>query len=197
MDYREKTFKEKFDCAATHLGVKPEQIISLKMRDTVTSYSDYRDLIESLKREAGFQCTEINNGLQGKGYLLTNNKNKIIIVEHETGMEILYYTISIAGSIASLICIVPIVLQTWQNIRGHFSRRNDLDQDIEIRRLDNNGHLREEHKHGIYEVIIGSFSSVFSEIEELMEDVKKLTLRVDRIEKQLNTKPKKKKISKK
>jgi hypothetical protein len=143
------------------------------------------------------------NGLQGQGYLLENNKNKIIIVEHETGLEILY----IAGSIASLIGLIPLVLQSWRSIRGNFSRRNHLDHDIEIRRVDNNGHLREDHVHGMraYETSIGSFYSALtssanlieSEIKEVMEDVKKLTLRVDKVEKQIIAKPKKKKPSKK
>jgi len=198
MDYREKTFKEKFTCAATHLGIKPEQVVSLKIRDTVMSYSEYHDLIESLKREAGFEYTKIDNGLQGQGYLLGDEKSKIIIVEHETGLEILY----IAGSIASIISLIPLVLQSWRSIRGNFSRKNNLDHDIEIRRLDSNGHLREEHVHGMhaYEASMGSYylaltssaNLIESEIKEVMEDVKKLTLRLDKMEKQIIAKPKKK-----
>jgi len=197
MDYREKTFKEKFNCAATHLKVKPEQIVSLKIRENISLHSVYRDLVESLKREAGVHCTDINNGLQGQGYLLGDKKSKIIVVEHETGLEILY----IAGSIASILGLIPLVLQAWRSISGHFSRRNNLDHDIEIRRLDNNGHLREEHIHGMYESSIGSFSpdiSLISNlienmIKEVLEDVKKLTKRVDAIEKRFVVKSKKKK----
>ncbi|HBG28616.1 MAG: hypothetical protein A2Y10_12690 [Planctomycetes bacterium GWF2_41_51] len=190
---REKEFKEKFDIAAKHLGVKPEQVISMKRRDTVMSYSQYNDLVQSLEREAGLQYTEIKDGLQGKGYLLTNHKGKIIIVEHETGLEILY----IAGSIASLLGLIPLVLQSWRSIRGHFSKRNDFDNDIEIRRLEN-GHLREEHAHRMFEDF-GTLSSISTllenEIKRLMEDVKNLNSRVDKIEKQLAVK--KKKASKK
>jgi len=201
MDYREKTFKDKFDCAASHFGVKPDRIVSLKMRDNVNSNSYYRDLVESLKREAGFHCTEINNGLQGKGYLLGDKQSKIIVVEHETGLEVLY----IAGSIASLISAIPLVLQIWRSIQGNFSRRNRLDHDIEIRRLDNNGHLCEEHVRGMHEASIGSFFSALSvtanlienEIKKVMADVKKLTVRVDKIEKRFTAKLKKKKPSKK
>jgi hypothetical protein len=146
----------------------------------------------------GFYCTEINNGLQGQGYLLGDKKNKIIVVEHETGLEILY----IAGSIASLIQLIPFVFQTWRNIRGTFLRRNNLGHDIEIRRMDSNGHLQEEH---VNEASIDSSSSslysivnlIENEIKKVMKDVKKLTLRVDKMEKQIIAKPKKKKLSKK
>jgi len=101
-----------------------------------------------------------------------------------------------------------LVLQSWRSIRSNFSRTPNIEKDIEIRRVDNNGHLCEEHVHGMhaYEASMGSYylaltssaSLIESEIKEVMENVKKLTLRVDKMEKRVVVaKPKKKKTIKK
>ena len=112
MTYREDAFKTKFADAARCLDVAPDQVISLKLRETVGSYSEYRHLLKTLEHEFGISWQEVDGNFQGTGYIVGDNKYKIIVVEHETGLEILY----IAASIASLVGVIPLVLQCWSRM---------------------------------------------------------------------------------
>jgi hypothetical protein len=142
MDNREESFKRKFCSAGQHLKVPFDQIVSLKFRENVISYDDYRKLVELLRHEAGINFSEIDGDLQGRGYLLQHEKANLLLVEHETGLEILY----IAGSVASLLGMIPLVLQGWAAIRGLLPRHGaPIDHRVEIRRFDDIGHLHEEH----------------------------------------------------
>ena len=146
MDYRQNTFKAKFTSAGQHLGVTPDQVISLKLRDSVSSYSEYHEMLQVLEHEAGLHWSEIDGELQGRGYLIDHDGQKMIVVEHETGLEILY----IAGSVASLIGLIPIVLQSWAAIHGHFGHRHaHHSSSVEMRRLDSHGNLQEDHSPGL------------------------------------------------
>jgi len=141
MNYREQIFKTKFKNASKYLGVDPDQIISLKLRDMVSSYSEYHEMLQTLEHEVGIKSSSIDDDFQGRGHLVTQDNQKIIIVEHETGLEILYIT----GSISSLITLIPLVMQAWGAIRGHLGRRhNHHIQSVEIRRIDANGGLHED-----------------------------------------------------
>lgn len=191
MDYREESFRRKFASAAQHLGVEPEQIVSLKLRENVSSYDEYRQLIDVLHHEAGLQCSEIAADLQGRGYLLGDGKTHVIIVEHETGLELFY----IAGSIASLIGLVPLILQGWRALRRQASGRHGMpDHGLEIRRIDHGGRVSEEHIHERYPdsfMAIGSIlpaiattaSLIETEIRILSEQIQRLNSRVELLEK--------------
>lgn len=202
MDYREKAFKEKFNNAAHHLGVAPDQIISLKFRETVNSYSEYHRLLNMLEHEACISYKKLINNFQGTGYLLSDSHSKVIVVEHETGLEILY----IAGSIASLIGLVHLIGQYWVNMRNHLDSRHHRDfRDIEIRKLDDKGHVIEDRVHDQRaigttflpnSVIISATQNLENEIKELKQEVKTLSGRIKNIEKK-PSKQKKKKITKK
>ena len=106
LNYREESFRQKFCSAAQQLSVRPDQVISLKFRENIGSYEHYQELVENLQHEFGVQCSRVDKELQGRGYLLSLGPARVILVEHETGLEVLY----IAGSIASLISLVPLVL---------------------------------------------------------------------------------------
>lgn len=140
MNSRESVFKTKFINASKHLGVAPDQVISFKIRDIVSSYSLYHDMLRILEYETGIQSSPIKDDLQGLGHLVGQGDQNIVVVEHETGLEILY----IAGSIASLIGLIPLVLKCWSTIRkntGH-SYDNHI-RNVEIRRIDTEGKLIE------------------------------------------------------
>lgn len=201
MDYRENTFRIKFENAAKHLKVEPKEIVSLKLRDNVHS-SKYDRLMDILKKEFHLQTSSIKDSLQGKGYLIQNRDNRIIVVSHETGLEILY----IAGSIASIIGLIPLVLKCWNHLRGDIGRHNH--HDIEIRRLDENGHLIEQHSHELFDdylspfnltngLLTSSVEGIEEELRQLKSDVQALTARVDKIEKGQSRKPSKKKQNRK
>ena len=194
MSYREDTFKAKFDGAARHLGVAPNQVISLKLRESVGSYSEYRNLLQTLEHEVGISWQEVDANLQGTGYLVGDAKVKVIVVEHETGLEILY----VAGSIASLIGLIPLVLQCWSSMRDHHGRPHPRDfRSVEIRRLDNNGHLQEDRALGlaapwsaplsfINTALTSAAEVIDTEIKRLRDDVQVLTHRVAELENKLS-----------
>ena len=109
-----------------------------------SSNSDYRDLLDTLQHEAGVHYSKVDGDLQGRGYIVGLEKVKLLLVEHETGLEVLY----IAGSIASSFGLIPLILQRWAAIRGRFPGRHaQFGGPVEIRRVDNAGHLQEEHLH--------------------------------------------------
>jgi hypothetical protein len=61
--------------------------------------------------------TEIVGDYQGRAWKLTESDgNSIIIVEYETGLEILYVT----AAIASIIGLVHLVANTWGRVRNHW-----------------------------------------------------------------------------
>lgn len=144
MNYRQETFKRKFTAAAELLSVRADQVVSLKLRENVGSHNDYQELVNWLRHEAGLRCSEVAGDLQGRGYILGLDSAKLLFVEHETGLEVLY----IAASIASLLSLIPLVLQGWALIRGRLPGRHaPNDAHAEIRRIDQAGRLHEEHVH--------------------------------------------------
>lgn len=145
MDYRQKQFKAKFESAALHFAVTPDQIVSLKLRDSIASYAEYRQMLEILEHEAGLNWSEVKGDFQGRAYLVSNDDQEVILVEHETGLEILY----IAGSIASLIGLVPLILHYWGSGRDFVHRRQAPHPGrVEVRRMNKRGELLEQHSPG-------------------------------------------------
>lgn len=207
MNYRENVFKAKFNDAGRHLNVTPDRVISLKLRDHVSSYSEYHELLHVLQHEIGIRWHEVGGNLQGKSYLVGDDKIKTIIVEHETGLEILY----IAGSIASLVALIPLILQCWSSIRSRGSRHHPRDfRSVEIRRIDSNGRLLEDRAHGISApwsaplsfintALTSAAEVIDTEIKALRDDVKALTVRIESLEKKATkaSKVRKKSIKKK
>jgi hypothetical protein len=200
MDYRAEAFRKKFSDAGRHLGVRPNQIVSLKLRENVNSYAEYREFLHALERETGLEWSEVDGELQGKGYLLSDKSSRVIFVEHESGLEILY----IAGSIASLIGLVPLIVQGWRAFRFRHLGRHDFDhRGIEIRQLDEKGHLSEDHIHDSMVFTPGPFSAnaalasaaktIECDLRRLMNQMQSLTRRVEVLEKQMAGKTKKRK----
>lgn len=200
MDYRKKSFKIKFSNAGRQLGVKPHEVISLKIRECVNSYAEYRDFLQALVHETGIKWSPIDSELQGQGYLLSEGNNRVIIVEHETGLEILY----IAGSIASLIGLVPLILHGWRAFRNRRSRRPDFDdRGIEIRRLDEHGHLSEDQVHDsiafmpmpliVNSAVASAAQNIECDLRGLMNQMQSLTRRVEVLEELIGTKTKRRK----
>lgn len=113
-DWRLKSFLAKFQAAAVELGAaSPRDVESLKFRDSSSS-QDYRALLAEI---SPLKVDEIQGNYQGKAWKLTDaDDNSVIIVEHETGLEILY----IAGAVASIVSLVPLVVNLWNRMRDHW-----------------------------------------------------------------------------
>ncbi len=113
-DWQVKNFLAKFQAAAAELSAASyHDIESLKFRDS-TSSQDYREMVREL---ALLRVTEIKGEYQGKAWKLTDaDDNSVIIVEHETGLEILY----VVGAVASIVSLVPIIVNIWSGMRDHW-----------------------------------------------------------------------------
>jgi len=139
-DWRQKTFLAKFTSAATELGARaPSDIESLKFRGLV-AFLDHGPLLTQLKP---LKPQKVKGDYQGRAYKLTDVEgDHLIVVEHETGLEILY----IAGSLSSIIGLVIVAAMNWDRIRGHWPpfRGRFAGGDLERRRIDPNGKLIEE-----------------------------------------------------
>lgn len=189
-DYRTETFRKRFEGAARHLKVRPDQVVSMKLRENVSSTQEYHNLIKMLEHEAGLRSLQLDADLQGRGYLVGDDKTKVILVEHETGLEILY----IAGSIASLVSLVPVILQGWRAMRGGSSERYGMiDHGVEIRRMDTSGQLHEEHMHNagtfmstrmLVPALVTAAGLIENEMKALNKQVQSLAVRVSKFEKQ-------------
>jgi hypothetical protein len=149
MNDRENNIITRLSSAGDILQTPPEEIISIKIREKNVFNRDYKSLIERLVLFANVSVMPITDSFHGNAYLITLSNEKIILVEHETGLEILYIT----GSIASFIGLIPITLQLWRsvhkknrnkvkNINDHYQLR-DLTQ-TEVRYINLHGALIEE-----------------------------------------------------
>jgi len=136
-------------------------------------------MLRLIEHEARIPSFPVQDDFQGQGHIVGQGDQKIIVVEHETGLEILY----IAGSVASIIGIIPLVLRYWGAVRGYIDRRHaNHARSIEIRRIDIAGNLREEHSSDFSVTPFfssdGLTAALFSAAQTLESDLKALRLEV-------------------
>ena len=176
-DWRRKTFLAKFQSAAAELNAASHRNIeSLKFRDII-GFHDYRELLKEL---SSLKVLELQGAYQGKAWRLTDaDDNSIIIVEHETGLEILY----VVGAIASIIGLVPIIINTWGRVRDHWpSFRGRFGTGTpERRRFDRNNRLVEEPAPPVEAIVLqhllrqyGTLSERISSLEAEVSSLKSL-----------------------
>jgi hypothetical protein len=192
-----QAFVTKLEHAARLLGTVPERVVSLKVSDNVDNHRSYQDLLNALTGEVGLKSTPADGNMQGTGHVIENSKTKIFVTEHETGLEIFY----IAGSIASLLGLIPLVLKYWTPIRGFMGYAYCLAAvTVEVRRLDENGKLVEDRSHGLtfpWEHSPGGVDNAFllaaekfdAEVQGLREDIHALTGRLNALEGASRDKP--------
>ncbi|MFA6102002.1 MAG: hypothetical protein WCV67_02425 [Victivallaceae bacterium] len=188
MDYRQKDFLAKFKDASKYLGISQNELISLKIREN-SNHQEYKVLLDDLEK-SGLSITPIDGSLQGNGYLVADSDSKVIIVEHETGLEIL---LSDLGSIASLLSLPAAILFYWEktkSVRDRFMHRFNDDRGIESRKLDNKGQLIEEILPRSYFQMKALFNAN-NEISQLKNEVKNLNSRLDLLEKKISKQTKK------
>jgi hypothetical protein len=178
MDNRTETFLQKFSDARNYLGCGAIQdIVSLKYRSEVgIGNSDYRMFIgDVLHNELGLVTQQLQGNFQGTAWLVTDkNRTSVILVEHETGLEILY----VAGSIASLVSLIPLVNSGWRYLRGRFLERPFMrgrNSGIEIRTIDSENKLIEQHAVSVEEYILA----------ENLKEIVTLKARVSLLEREL------------
>ncbi|MCB4792821.1 MAG: hypothetical protein LHV68_13210 [Elusimicrobia bacterium] len=172
MDYRRQEFLERFNAAKKLFEIKIlKNIISVKFRENCVHSSDYHELVEYLKHTPNISINSIN--VNRSAWLVEDkNNNRIIVFEHETGLELLY----IAGSIASLISLIPLICNAWNCIGDRFRRyryHNDIKNKTELRKFNNKEELVEQQIDNIETFVCKTY---ISEQEKLEKQIKKLKI---------------------
>ncbi len=176
MDSRTDAFVRKFSDAQHCLGSNSiHDLVSIKYRENVSSFT-YEEFIKGfLQGEMNLEAKQVKGDFRGRTWLIQDSdKHKVLLVEHETGLEILY----IAGSIASLLSLIPLITSGWRFMHSRFSDRHfprDRGTGLEVRVIDNKNHLAEQHVTRIEDHILA----------ECMKEIATLRARVERLEKTL------------
>ena len=176
MDSRKESFIRKFSDAQKYLDSSSiYDLVSIKYRDNVND-SEYHNFIASyLQSELNLKIKQIDGDFQGRGWLVADKShNKVLLVEHETGLEILY----IAGSIASLLSLIPLINSGWKFVHRRFhdhSFFNDAGTELEIRVVNSKNQLIEQHVLSIDDYIL----------TESMKEIETLKTRVEQLEQEL------------
>ncbi|QBX63356.1 hypothetical protein [Dehalococcoides mccartyi] len=178
-DWRLNNFLAKFQAAAVELNaISHRDVESLKFRDSSSSH-DYRDLITEL---GPMGIVEIQGNYQGKAWKITDTDgNSVIIVEHETGLEILY----IVGSVASIVSLVPVVVNVWNRMRDHWPPHGGRfgTGGLERRRFGKNGKLIEEPAPPMEAImlqnVLNQYDRLSKRISSLEAEVSGLKSRID------------------
>lgn len=146
MDSRADSLAQRFRSAQAHLKTQGiHDLVSLKYRGhrDVPS-SDYLHFVDDLRRHQGVDVVPVNGAFGGQAWIVKDKaQNRAILVEHETGLEIL----GAIGSVASLIALLPMISSGWTRLRNRlFGPPYDGPdvEGIEVRRIDLNGDLIEQ-----------------------------------------------------
>lgn len=177
MDYRTDSFYRRFTGALPHLEVKNiQELVSLKYRDTITNYSEYSHFVDDyLIGTLKLDVKAIDIG--GRAWLVKDKSgNGAILVEHETGLEILY----VMGSIASLITLIPMISSGWAKLRGRFSHRHfdHPDSGVEIRHFNQRKAIIEEKAPNVEVYVLNAafhdHALLKNKVQELEAEINKL-----------------------
>lgn len=183
MDQRTDPFIRKFKSAQGYLQAKNMQdIVSLKYRDDCVSSSEYSHLTDQyLKATLGLAVTRAEGDFWGQAWLVRDeHRNRVILVEHETGLEILY----VAGSIASLVALIPLISSGWNRLRDRFSR-HEIEPSrrgpVEVRQFSQTDILVEHHSPSVEVYILGA---AINDYRLLQQKVRGLETEVANLKKQ-------------
>lgn len=184
MDYRTEALFKRLDGALAIFNESAIQnIVSLKYRDDCVSYSQYSDFVDHyLRAELHLDVQDLKGRFHEQAWLVSDtDKNRIMIVEHETGLEILY----ISSAVASIIGIIPVICAGWKFFRGRFSHRShphDEDGHLEIRKVDGHNVLVEQHVQNFETYVLASAwednVAMKNKIEQLEQKVDELSRRL-------------------
>lgn len=173
MDWRTKNFRDKFENAMKILKAKSVQdIVSFKLRERNVYSSEYQDFIHDITSSSSLKIKPATAGnFQGRAWIVSNKlEDNLLLVEHETGLEIL----SLAGGICSILGIglIPAIKYLWDR-RHH--RRHLLDDDggIEVRTFDQNNKLIEQKTLSIEGYILTAQSQEIAQLRKKVEQVEK------------------------
>lgn len=174
-DYRINSLIKRFENIQEILKLKSyNNLTSIKFRESCVYPSDYQHFIDYLKHDLSYTINSLDKNFE-KIHIISNfNDNKIILIEHETGLEL------ILSDISSAIGIISGVVAVWKFSRNKFNRhkydRDDFkSQDdkirIEIRKINSKNLLNEFKINNIEDYL---FSVLYEENKNLVKRINKL-----------------------
>ena len=177
MNGRDDMFRRRFENAAALLNVKPHEATSLKFRATGPAVA-YQRFCDLLRQSPGITLSTVSTDVCEHGMVGTLGEGKAMAVEHETGMELL----NAAGSVASLIALIPLIVWCWRKA-GEFRHRYLPDEErLEIRWLDESGQLHED-----VEAVYPIWSLLASVTVAMSDDLKSIKERLIAFETRLKS----------
>lgn len=183
LNYRRDSFLRRFRSAQFSLGAQDIQgLVSFKYRDDPVGPSEYSHFIDDyLRQNLHFDVAKVDGDFGGQAWLVTDKaQNRAMLVEHETGLEIL----SAVGSVASLIALLPLISSGWAKLRRrflrpHFDRPNS--EGVEIRQFNQNNVLVEQQALSIEVYVLNATLQDYAllkqkvvKLESEIESLKKL-----------------------
>jgi hypothetical protein len=138
-------------------------------------YSQFID--DHLGRTLGLSVARVDGDFGGQAWLVTDKaQNRAILVEHETGLEIL----GAIASVATLIQLLPLISSGWTNLRHRFSRPHlghPDEEGIEVRRFDQKEVLIEQRAPSVEVYVLST----------TLQDYALMKQRVDQLEEQIES----------
>lgn len=178
MDHRTDSFFRRFTRAQSHLKVQDIYgLVSLKYRNDHPdfSHSDYPHFIHHyLKGELHFNVKQVASEFGEQAWLVSDkSQNSVILVEHETGLEIL-------SALSSIATLIPLISSGWTKLRDKFSHRHfdHPNSGVEVRRFDQSNVLIEEQTPSV-EVFI--LNIIQQDNALLRQKVQQLEAEIDKI----------------
>jgi hypothetical protein len=98
------------------------------------------------------------------------HQNRVVLVQHETGLEIL----AVAGSIASLIILFPMINSGWNRLRDRFHRHpmtRGNEGAVEIRRLNQSNTLVEQQTSRVEVYVLGATLQELALLKQRVQDL--------------------------
>lgn len=169
---RNQDFNVKFQSAAVELNAPSNsQIESLKFRSSPI-FHGYPELLKHLE---SLEVNRVKGEYQGNAWKVTGeNRQSVLIVEHETGLEILYAI----GAMASVVELIWKVASVWNRSRfRHFPDPDFERLEMERRKFDTNHNLIDEPVSSIEIVLLSHLLELYkgldTRISQLEESMKR------------------------
>jgi hypothetical protein len=143
-------------------------------------YSQFID--DHLRRTLGLNVARVDGDFGGQAWLVTDKaQNRAVLVEHETGLEIL----GAIASVATLIQLLPLISSGWTNLRHRFFRPHFDHPDgegIEVRRFDQNEVLIEQQAPSVEVYVL---NITLQDYALLKQKVDQLEAQIENLQKRL------------
>jgi hypothetical protein len=174
MNRDDKYFEQKFNECSKFIKANPKDIVSLKYRE-IRDHNYYQELLSNLNNIEGLKIENLGHIMNGISYKISYGSQRVVLVEHETGLEILYISGSIASLIALILQVASMISGRRKGMQGY---PNDL-RDVEVRYFDKKGEFIEDHRSNYLPF------EIFLLPQALITDIEMLNKRVANLEKKI------------